>query len=225
MTLDVIITGATGMVGKGVLLECLESDDVASVLSISRRSVGLEHPKLREAILADVTQLHQVEADIASADACFFGLGVSSAGKSEADYRALTYDLTMAFARGLTAVNPYMTFCYVSGSGTDANGRSMWGRVKGETEKALLALPFKAAFMFRPGLIQPMKGVRPTSRLFSVMLTVLGFVFPVARLVWPNAVTNTERIDQAFIHAALNGYDKPILAPVDINRLAARPHS
>ena len=222
MTINVIITGATGMVGKGVLLECLESDDVASVLSISRRSVSLEHPKLREAILADVTQLDQVEADIGGADACFFGLGVSSAGRSEADYRALTYDLTMAFARGLAASTPDMTFCYVSGSGTDANGRSMWGRVKGETENALLALPFKAAFMFRPGVIQPMKGVRPTSRLFRVMLTVLGFTFPLARALSPNSVTTTERIGQAFIQAALNGYDKPILAAVDINGLAAR---
>jgi uncharacterized protein YbjT (DUF2867 family) len=219
MAINVIITGATGMVGKGVLLECLESDDVASVLSISRRSVGLKHAKMREAIVSDVSNLDHIDADLTSADACFFGLGVSSAGMSEADYRKITYDLTLDFATALAALRPDMTFCYVSGSGTNANSKTMWARVKGETEAALAALPFKAAVMFRPGLIQPMKGVKPTSRLFSVMLTVLGFVFPLMRAVAPNSVTTTSAIGKAFIKAARNGADKSILDPADINHL------
>ena len=221
MAINVIITGATGMVGKGVLLECLESDDVASVLSISRRSVGLKHAKMREVIVSDISNLDRIDEDLTRADACFFGLGVSSEGMSEADYRKITYDLTLDFSTALATIRPDMTFCYVSGSGTNANSKTMWARVKGETEAALKALPFKAAVMFRPGLIQPIKGVKPTSRLFSVMLTALGFMFPLMRAVAPNTVTTTERMGRAFINVAQDGTDKLILDPVDINQLGA----
>lgn len=221
MAINVILTGATGMLGKGALLACLESDQVASVLSISRRSTGIAHPKMREAILEDVSNLDQVPADISRPHACFFCLGVSSLRMSEADYRRVTYELTLDFANALVNINPDVAFCYVSGAGTDAARRSMWARVKGETENALLALPFKGAFMFRPGLIQPMKGVKPTSRLFRLFLAVTGFLFPLARALFPNHVTTTEKLGAAFINVALNGYDKQILDPPDINVLAA----
>jgi uncharacterized protein YbjT (DUF2867 family) len=160
----VIVFGATGMVGAGALIECLEDPRVRSILVIGRHSVGVSHPKLRELIRSDFFEYSDAQADLSGYDACFFCLGVSSVGLSEAAYTHLTYDLTLAAARAIVAVNPRLTFCYVSGAGTDSSeqGRAMWTRVKGRTENALLALPFKAAFMFRPAFIQPVKGVRST---------------------------------------------------------------
>ncbi|MBT4711316.1 MAG: epimerase [Alphaproteobacteria bacterium] len=217
--MNVIITGATGMVGKGVLLECLESDDVASVLSISRRPNGLRHAKMREVILSDVSDLEGIDADLSQADACFFGLGVSSFRMSEADYRAISYDLTLKFANTLVAKNPAMTFCYVSGAGTNAASKTMWARVKGETENALMALPFKAAVMFRPGLIEPMEGVQPTSKMARRFLKVFGFIFPLMRAIAPNTVTTTSAIGRAFINVSINGSGPNVLGPAEINRL------
>jgi uncharacterized protein YbjT (DUF2867 family) len=166
--LKILLFGATGMVGAGALLECLADPRVESVLSISRSPTGRTHPKLREVMRADFFTYDDLRADFAAADACFFCLGVSSVGMSEADYTRLTYDLTLAAARAMVAVNPRLTFCYVSGVGTDSSeeGRTMWARVKGRTENALLALPFTAAFMFRPGFIQPVNGVRSKTRWY-----------------------------------------------------------
>ena len=149
----------------------------------------------------------------------FFGLGVSSFSMSEADYRAISYDLTLKFANTLLAKSPTMTFFYVSGAGTNAGSNTMWARVKGETENALMALPFKAAVMFRPGMIQPMEGVQPTNTMFRKILKVFGFLFPIIRAIAPNAVTTTSAIGKAFINLSINGTKEKILGPADINRL------
>ena len=161
MKIKAIITGSTGMVGKGVLLECLESPHVESVLVINRHSVDLKHEKLKEIIHTDFQDLSAIEEQLTGYNTCYFCLGVSAAGMSEKDYSRITYDLTLNFAQTLLKLNPELTFCYISGAGTDSSekGRMMWARVKGKTENALLALPFKAAYMLRPAFIQPMKDI------------------------------------------------------------------
>ena len=165
--MKIIIFGATGMVGSGALRECLEDRRVESVLVVGRSSVGMTHPKIQEILHHDFLDYAPVQSRFADRDACFFCLGVSAAGKSEDAYRRLTYDVTLAAAKAMVAANPRMTFCYVSGAGTDntERGRVMWARVKGATENALLRLPFKAAFMFRPAFIQPLKGARSKTRV------------------------------------------------------------
>src|SRR5882672_558045 len=159
--MKVILFGASGMVGQGVLRECLLDRDVEKILAIGRSASAQPHGKLVERVLADLTDLSSLQAELSGYGACFFCLGTSAVGMTEADYRRVTYDLTLSVARTLAAASPGMTFIYVSGSGTDSTGRgrSMWARVKGETENALLRLPFKAAYMFRPGLIQPLHGI------------------------------------------------------------------
>ncbi|HKC58167.1 MAG TPA: hypothetical protein VKC35_18675, partial [Vicinamibacterales bacterium] len=175
-----VLFGATGMVGAGVLLECLDDPRVQSVLAVGRSPTGRSHPKLREVLREDFFNYDQLRSEFASCDACFFCLGVTSVGLGEAEYTHLTYDLTMAAARAIAAVNANMTFCYVSGVGTDSTegGRTMWARVKGKTENAILALPFKAAFMFRPGFIQPVKGVRSKTGWYQAAYDVLAPVSP-----------------------------------------------
>src|SRR6266478_2251577 len=183
----IILFGATGMVGQGVLRECLLDPDVTLVLSIGRTPVGQTHAKLRERLLPDPGDLSSIEGELGGHDACFFCLGVSSAGMTEAAYRRITYDLTLAAAGTLSRRNPGMTFIYVSGTGTDSSerGRSMWARVKGETENALLKLPFKAAYMFRPAAIQPMHGILPKTRVYRLVYVVFGFLFPLLRIIFP----------------------------------------
>lgn len=212
------------MVGAGALLECLADPRVQSVLAISRSPSGRTHPKLREVIRADFFAYDDLQADFATTDACFFCLGVSSVGMSEAAYTRLTYDLTLAAARAMVAVNPRLTFCYVSGAGTESSeqGRSMWARVKGRTENALFALPFKAAFMFRPGFIQPVKGVRSKTRWYQAIYTVAAPLSPVLQRLFPQVSTTTARLGRALIHVAAVGYSKPILYSRDINALGAR---
>ena len=222
MTIKAIITGATGMVGKGVLLECLARDEVESVLIVNRRSLGIRHPKLTEIIVTDFSNVAEIEAELAGYDACFFCLGVSSFRMAEADYRKITHDLTMEFANVLTGISPDMTFCYVSGVGTDPGSKTMWARVKGETETALLGLPFRAAYMFRPGFIQPMKGVKSSAGLTNVFLTMAKPLFPVIRILFPRYSTTSEKLGNAMINAALYGFDRNILESVDINILAKR---
>jgi uncharacterized protein YbjT (DUF2867 family) len=217
-----LLFGASGMVGSGVLHECIDDERVESVLVIGRSPCGLTNPKLREIIRDDFFAYADIAADLAGTDACFFCLGVSSAGMSEADYQHLTFDLTVAAAEAVLAASPGVTFCYVSGQGTDSTekGRFMWARVKGRTENHLLAMPFRQAFMFRPGFIQPMRGVRSKTKLYQALYNVSGPVLPLLRRFAPNAVTTTENMGRAMIEVALHGSSKRVLETRDINRLA-----
>jgi uncharacterized protein YbjT (DUF2867 family) len=220
----VILFGATGMVGQGVLRECLLDPEVESVLSVGRGVTGQQHPKLREIIHQDFTDFTAIEADLAGQDACFFCLGVSSAGMSEADYRHVTYDFTLAAARTLARVDPALTFIYVSGTGTDSTerGRSMWARVKGATENALLKLPFKAAYMFRPGVIQPLHGIKSKTRLYRGLYAAAAPLFPALRAVFPRYLTTTEQVGRAMLEVARRGFPGHLLENREINQAAAR---
>jgi uncharacterized protein YbjT (DUF2867 family) len=218
----IILFGATGMVGQGVLRECLLDPEIEGVLSIGRTPTGQTHEKLREMNRKDMFNYEDVEEQLRGYDACFFCLGVSSVGMKEADYRRLTYDLTMAAGQALAKADLGMTFIYVSGTGTDSTerGRSIWARVKGATENALLRLPFKAAYMFRPGVIQPMHGERPKARLSRVGYLVMAPLIPLLIRVFPKYVTTTERMGRAMIEVAKHGAPKKLLETRDINQLA-----
>ena len=220
--MKVILFGATGMVGQGVLRECLLDRGIEAVLAIGRSSTGRTDPKLRELIRKDLFDTEVPDADLRGYDACFFCLGVSSAGMSEADYSRVTYDLTLAAANAMASANPRMTFCYFSGVGTDSSeqGRVMWARVKGRTENALLRL-FKSAYMFRPGYIQPLRGVRSSTPLYQGLYTVVAPLYPLLRRVIPKQLTTTVAVGRALIQVAAVGYAKHIIDVEDINRLAA----
>ena len=217
----VLLFGATGMVGQGVLRECLLDPGVQRVLAVSRSSIGKRDEKLRELVLPDVADLTEVEAELAGFDACFFCLGVSSVGMSEERYTQLTYDLTLSVAQTLARLNPGMTFVYVSGAGTDSgeSGRTMWARVKGRTENALLRLPFQAAYMFRPALIVPMHGVRSKTGWYRVLYALMTPFYPALKALFPNGITTTERVGRAMLAVARRGYSKPVLETRDINSL------
>ncbi|HTT72781.1 MAG TPA: NAD-dependent epimerase/dehydratase family protein [Thermoplasmata archaeon] len=220
--MKVLLFGATGMVGQGVLRECLLDPRVETVLSVGRSATGQHHPKLHEVVRGNLADLAALEDQLRGYDACFFCLGVSSAGLSEGAYRHVTYDLTVSVGRTLAGLDPGMTFIYVSGAGTDSTerGRTMWARVKGQTENALLRLPFKAAYMFRPGIIRPMHGARSKTRSYRVLYAALEpFVFLLA-LVAPNSITTTERMGRAMIHAAQAGAPTVRLGTREINALA-----
>jgi uncharacterized protein YbjT (DUF2867 family) len=219
----VIVFGASGMVGQGVLRECLRSPEVEHVLSVGRSPSGQADPKLEELVRGDLTTLTPVADRLGGYDACFFCLGVSSVRKTEEEYRRVTYDLTVAVASTLVRLDPGMTFVYVSGAGTDSSekGRSMWARVKGRTENALLAMPFKAAYMFRPGIIRPMHGIRSRTKGVRVAYTVLMPIVLLAAAVAPNALTTTENMGRAMIRVARQGAPQPLLGTREINRLAA----
>jgi uncharacterized protein YbjT (DUF2867 family) len=214
----VIIFGATGMVGQGVLRECLADGRVEAVLTVGRAPTGQAHAKLREITHPDLYDLAPIESELAGYDACFFCLGVSSAGMSEEGYRHLTYDLTLSAGTTLARLNPDSTFVYVSGAGTDEHGRAMWARVKGATENALLALPFKA-YMFRPGYIQPLHGIRSRTTWYRVAYVVVAPLNPLLRRMFPSAVTTTERIGRAMIAVAERGAPRRVLGPAEINAL------
>jgi uncharacterized protein YbjT (DUF2867 family) len=220
---DVILFGASGMVGQGILRECLLSSDVDRVLSIGRTVTGQQHPKLRELVRADLYDYSGFESDLAGYDACFFCLGTSAAGKTEAEYRRVTYDLTVAAATTLARLNPRMTFIYVSGSGTDSTeqGRVMWARVKGATENALLRLPFKAAYMFRPAAILPVHGETSKTKLYRVAYAIARPLLPLLMRLFPNYVTTTEVLARAMLDAVRNGASTPILEPASF-RIAKR---
>ncbi len=225
--MNVVIFGATGMVGKGVLLECLDDDRVKKVLLVSRHPTDISHPKIREIVHEDFFDFTDILAQFADADACFFCLGVSSVGMRDSDYYHLTYDLTLAAAAAIASVtDDRLTFCYVSGAGTDSTerGRRAWARVKGKTENALLQLPFKAAYMFRPGYIQPLRGIRSKTRWYQAMYDVIGPLYPLLRRSLADYITTTADIGRAMIQVAATGYSKTILLTDDINRLA-RPAS
>ncbi|UYZ59460.1 NAD-dependent epimerase/dehydratase family protein [Hymenobacter latericus] len=216
--MKVIITGATGMVGEGVLHECLRDAAVEQVLVVTRRPTHVQHPKLREVLLANFADPAPVEDELTGYDACFFCLGVSSVGMSEAEYTRLTYDLTLGFARTLARLNPPMTFCYVSGAGTDGSerGRQMWARVKGRTENALQQLPFRRVYAFRPGYMHPTPGLKNTLSGYRYF----AWAYPALRKLLPGYVSTLQEMAQAMINAARFGYPKPVLEVRDIVRLA-----
>jgi uncharacterized protein YbjT (DUF2867 family) len=220
MKVRAIITGATGMVGEGVLHECLLHPDVESVLSISRRTCGLRHARLKEILHQDFSDISGIEKELCGCNAGFFCMGVSSLGKTEERYRHLTYDLTMALARPLARLDPDMTICYVSGMGTDSSeqGRTMWARVKGKTENDLMKLPFRGAYMFRPGFIRPTKGLKNTHGFYRV----LDPLFPLGKLLFPNAFLTLKEIGLAMINSVASGPDKRVLDVPDIAKLARR---
>ena len=210
------------MVGKGVLLECLEHPDISEVLSISRRSLEMDHPKLKELIHKDFSEFASISEHLKGYDACYSCMGVSSAGMKEAEYTRLTYDYTLALARQLYKSNLEMTFTYVSGQGTDSTekGRSMWARVKGKTENDLQKLGFKQAFMFRPGAIIPVKGVEPSSKLYRILINNLSWLIKLMKKMSPDSVVDSSQIGQAMINATKIGYAKNVLNPKDIQILA-----
>jgi uncharacterized protein YbjT (DUF2867 family) len=222
--LRIILFGASGMVGQGVLRECLLDPGVERVLSVGRSATGVTHPKLQDLVHADLFDYRAVEADLRGFDACFFCLGVSAGGLSEAAYTRITFDLTLAAAQALAWLNPSMTFIYISGSGTDSSerGRVMWARIKGRTENALLRLPFKAAVMLRPAGIQPMHGERSKTPLYRVFYRVGQPLLPLLRRLVPGWLTTTEDLGRLMIRRARTGAPKPVLESRDIAALAAR---
>jgi uncharacterized protein YbjT (DUF2867 family) len=217
----VILLGATGMVGQGVLRECLLDPEVDSVLTIGRNAIEQQHEKLQEIVHKDLSDVSAIEGRLSGYDTCFFCLGVSAAGMSEEAYRRVTYDLTISAARSLAKLNPTMTFIYVSGAGTDSTerGRMMWARVKGKTENALLQIPFKAVYMFRPAYIQPLHGIRTKTKWYGAVYAIVGPLYPVWKLLFPKYVTTTECVGRAMLTVAKRGATKPVLESQDIGNV------
>jgi len=217
----VILFGATGMVGQGVLRECLLDPDVNAILTVGRSATGTTDAKVRELVPPNMFNYSGVERELAGYDACFFCLGVSSAGMKEPDYERVTYGLTMAAAQSLVRMNPQMTFVYVSGQGTDSSekGRTMWARVKGKTENALLRLPFKSAYMFRPGFIQPLHGIRSKTALYQAIYSLTGPVIPLLRWLFPKVILTTEEIGKAMLAVAKRGSPVKVLEVRDMQAL------
>ncbi len=218
MKVNPIITGATGMVGEGVLHVCLKHPEVERVLIINRKPLGIQHPKLKEIIHADFFDLSAIKHELTGYNACFFCAGVTSVGKKEDEYRRLTYDLTLHFARTLAEVNPDVVFDYISGAGTDSSekGSSMWARVKGKTENDLMKIPFKKVYNFRPGFLKAMPDAKNTQTLY----TYLGWLYPILKFLSPNLATTLEELGLAMINSALKGYSKPIIEVRDITTLS-----
>ena len=216
--LHVIVTGATGMVGEGVLQEALESEAVEKVLVINRRPCGILHSKLSEVIHDDFFDLTPIADLLRPYDACFFCLGVSSVGKKEPEFYRLTYTLTLHVATLLSQLNPQMTFCYISGAGTDSseNGKMMWARVKGKTENALKKLPLKKVYHFRPGLLQPTPGLKNTLPYYRY----INWLLPVVNLLAPKYISTLKKLGKAMITAASKGYEKDVLEVEDIKKAA-----
>jgi uncharacterized protein YbjT (DUF2867 family) len=221
--MKVLIYGATGMVGQGVLRECLRANDVELVQIVVRRPTGIQHPRLREKVLPDLSDSRAIESDLTGFDACFFCLGVSSAGMSEADYTRVTYDLTMAVAATLARLNSQMTFVYVSGAGTDSSeqGRTMWARVKGRTENALQHLPWRAAYLFRPGAIEPLEGIRSKTRVYDFAYRLMRPFWPLLRVVLGDRLVTTADMGQAMLAVARHGAPTRVLEARDLHAIAA----
>ncbi len=221
--MNVLLFGGTGMIGGAVLRHCLEDEAVESVLSVGRNPVGISHDKLHEIIDANLFDYSEIQDRFRDIDACFFCLGLSAAGTTEERYHHLTYDLTIAAAEALLDQSPQATFCYVSGVGTDSSerGRMMWARVKGKTENRLLAMPFRASYMFRPGFIQPVGGARSRTRLYQALYTGLGWTYPLLKRVFPQQLMTSDDLARAMLTVARTGAPKQVLEPPDILRLAA----
>lgn len=220
----VIITGATGMVGKGVLLECLDHESISEVLVIGRNKVDVNHPKLKQLVQKDFSDFTSVKDRLSGYDGCFYCLGISAAGLTEDQYRKITYEYTMALANTLLDLNPAMTFNYVSGEGTDSSekGRMMWARVKGKTENDIINLGFKKAFAFRPGIIIPLKGIKSRTKSYQFLYDYFMWLVRLVKVISPNSVVNTTQIGLAMINSIFRGYDKKVLRPKDIILLSEK---
>jgi len=218
MKIKVIITGATGMVGEGVLHECLLHENIEEILLVTRKSCGITHPKIKELVHNDFYDLSSIASQLKGYDACFFCLGISSIGMKEPDFYKVTYTLTMHFANTVSIQNNAMTFCYISGASTDSTekGKVMWARVKGKTENDLMKLPFKAVYNFRPGYMQPTKGLKNTLGFYKYV----SWMYPLLKRIFPNRVSTLSELGQAMINTALKGYTKNILEVKDIKALA-----
>ncbi|MBM2815280.1 MAG: NAD-dependent epimerase/dehydratase family protein [Ignavibacteria bacterium] len=208
------------MVGEGVLHECLLHPAVGNVLIINRKSLGLSHPKLKEIIIKSFDDLSSIEGQISGYDACFFCLGMSSVGISKDEYYRITYELTLNFATTLSGINTEMTFCYISGAGTDSSesGRISWARVKGKTENALFRLPFKKVFAVRPGFLYPTHGLKNTKKFYYL----ITWLYPAMRHIFPNFVSTLPELGLAILNSVIKGYEKSILEVKDIVDLAKR---
>jgi hypothetical protein len=223
MKIRTIITGATGMVGEGVLYECLQNDNVEQVLVIGRKPCGYNHSKLKEIIHSDFFDISSLGEQLKGYNACYFCLGVSSLGKKEPEYFRFTYTLTINFATILAELNPGMSFCYISGAGTDSSekGRVMWARVKGKTENDLMKLPFKSVYNFRPAFIKTTLPVKPSTTYYKTY-KYGSWIFPILKLIAPNYITYLKVLALSMINSSISGYDKNILEVKDIKYLAAK---
>ena len=221
--MNVIIFGASGMIGQGALRECLQDPLVTAVLTVGRRPLGQTHRKLRDLVHTDFSDFSTIGEELSGCDACFYCLGVTSAGMSEADYRRVTYDTALSTAHVLVRHNPGMTFVFVSGTGADSTERGpiMWARVKGATENAVLAMPFKAVYVFRPGFVQPLHGIRSRTKLYNALYVVTAPIFPLLKAAAPRHLTTTEEVGRAMISVAAHGSAKRILENPDIIAAAA----
>ncbi len=221
MASKVIITGTTGMVGKGVLLECIDHHSVEQILLVNRSSAGIEHPKVKEVLVKDFFDLSTIKKDLKGYDACFFCLGITSIGQSEESYAKITYDLTLNFAKAFIDENKDSVFCYVSGTGTDSSEKSstMWARVKGKTENDLLSMGFKGAYMFRPGYIQPLRGIKSKTQWYQALYNVFWPIYLILKH-FPSTATNTTNMGLAMINTADGKYKKTLLENKEINELA-----
>jgi uncharacterized protein YbjT (DUF2867 family) len=219
--MKVIIFGATGMVGQGVLRECLLDPEVESVLTIGRSPTGQYHEKLREIVHKDFSDFSPIVQSLSGYDACFWCLGVTSAGMSEQEYKRVTHDFTIAAAQTLVKQNPRMTFIFVSGAGADSTekGRTMWARVKGKTENDILRMPFKAAYVFRPAYIQPLHGIQSRTKLYRALYVIIAPFSPLLKALLPNYVTTTEQLGRAMIQVAKQGASKRVLEGRDIVKI------
>jgi uncharacterized protein YbjT (DUF2867 family) len=222
-TMNVLIFGATGMIGQGVLRECLLDPDVQLVGTVGRTATGQQNPKLREIVLQNLSNYAPIDEKLTNFDACFFCLGVSASGMTEEAYARITYGITIAAAETLSRLNPRMTFIYVSGTGTDSSekGRMMWARVKGKTENAVLRMPFAAAYMLRPGFIEPVHGERSRTKLYRVLYKLTKPLLPLIRRLIPDQILTTEQIARAMLTLVTHPYPKHILEIKDIHTVAA----
>jgi uncharacterized protein YbjT (DUF2867 family) len=220
MKIKAILLGATGMIGQGLLRECLANPQVESILVINRKSCNISHPRLKEIIHQEFFDLSSLSNEMTGYNTCFFCLGITSAGLSEKDYHRFTFDLTLSIAKILTGINKEMSVCYISGAGADSSekGRIMWARVKGKTENALMAMPFKKAYLFRPGFIQPLYGIKSRTKLYNALYAVFKPFYFILKH-FKGMVTNTETLAKAMINAVARGYEKSILESSDINKI------
>lgn len=217
-----IITGSTGMVGKSVLLECLKNPNVESVLIINRHSVGFDHIKMKEIILKDFFNISSIKDKLSGYNACFYCMGISSSEVSKEDYRKITYDVTMLFAETISALNDEMTFCYVSGVGTDSKEKSRmhWANIKGKTENDLLSMSFTGKYMIRLGMLYPAKGIKSKTKSFNFLYTILRPILYLFKMIFPKGIVSSENFGKAMINSVLFGYEKKYLWNKDLNILA-----